>query len=39
MNKKETIRLIRVEYATYINTLLIATQVGVPVFFLIRRFF
>jgi len=39
MNKKETIRLIRVEYATYINTLLITAQVGVPIFYLIRGFF
>jgi len=32
-------RMVRVEYATYINTILIATHIGIPLTALIWRIF
>ena len=40
MNKKELTRLIRVEYATYLNTtIILATQVGIPLIVMWRVFY
>ena len=39
MKFTNTARLARVEYATYINTILIATHIGIPLTALIWRIF
>lgn len=36
MNKAELKRMIRMEYATYVNMVMIATHIGIPIYVAMR---